>query len=192
MTQLRSGFKRLSWLGRVGALAATVIILLASFLLFKVEKTFSLMNGRMFSRIFQIDNENGYHENNRTDILIMGLRGKGDALYGEYLTDTIMVLSIKTDEGKAALLSIPRDLFVRIPGYGKMEKINFAYAYGMQARRGGLRVATLAAERVTGIDIDYAAAVDFWAFRKIIDMAQSSGWRNCVVLRALPLFYERF
>ena len=135
-----------------------------------MEKTFSLINSRMFARMFQVDNENGYHEEERTDILVMGLRGNGDVLNGEYLTDTLMVLSIKTDTNRAALLSIPRDLYVRVPGLGKMEKINFAYAYGVAAYRDGLELVERTVERVTGIDIDYAAAVDFTAFMKLIDM----------------------
>lgn len=163
-------FSAWSWIKRVAVFVIVLVVLGASFLLFKVEKTFSLVNSRMFTRVLHIDNENGYHEENRIDILLLGIRGKGDPLAGEYLTDTMMVLSIKTDEGKAAMLSVPRDLFVRIPGWGKMEKINAAYAYGLALHRDGLRTATLAVERVVGVDIDYTVAVNFSAFTALIDM----------------------
>ncbi|MBI1754937.1 LCP family protein [Candidatus Azambacteria bacterium] len=162
--------RKWSWMKRLGACAAVFVLLFVSFFLFKVEKTFSLINTKMFSKVFQVDNQDDYQEKNRVNILIMGLRGKGDVLNGEYLTDTMMVLSIKTDANKAALFSIPRDLYVRVPGWGKMEKINFAYAYGKQTLHDGLQIATRVVERVAGVHIDYAIAVNFSSFMKLIDM----------------------
>ncbi len=155
---------------KAGVFALLIALVFVSFFLMKVEKTFSLMNPMWFGKSFTIDNEEKYQEENRVNILIMGFRGGGDTLHGEYLTDTMMVLSMKTNESKAALFSIPRDLFVRMPVSGKMEKINFAYAYGAEAFRDGLQTAARAAERVAGIRMDYAVAVDFSSFIKIIDM----------------------
>ena len=106
-----------------------------------------------------------YREENRINILLLGLRGDTGEDAGDYLTDTMIVLSIKTDEEKAALFSIPRDLYVRIPGYNKMEKINHAYAYGIQTHGDGLRLATLTVQRVSGLSIDHAVAIDFSTFR---------------------------
>jgi len=168
-SHLRPKKKWWSW-RQLGVGAGITFVLFVGFFLFQVNKTFSLINPGIFSRVLQVDSGNDYHEANRINILIMGLRGDGDVLNGEYLTDTMMILSIKTDTNKFALFSIPRDLYVRIPNLGKMEKLNFAYAYGKQVLGDGLGPATQVVERVAGIDINYAVAVDFSAFTGLIDM----------------------
>ncbi|MCR4322682.1 MAG: LCP family protein [Candidatus Azambacteria bacterium] len=162
--------QRKSWKKRIALGVIVFAVIVPSFLLFKVEKTFSLINTRVFGKTFHIEGDNTAHrEENRINILLMGLRGETGEDSGDYLTDTIIVLSIKTDQEKAALFSIPRDLYVRIPGYNKMEKINHAYAYGMQTQGDGLRLATLTVQRVSGIEIDHAVAVDFSTFKGLID-----------------------
>src|SRR3989338_5385477 len=158
--------KRWSWKKRVAISAAVVFFIVFSFLFEKVEKTFSLINNRLWKRTVHIDN---YQEKNRTDILMLGLRGKDDLENGGLLTDTIMLLSIDTADDKAAMISIPRDLYVRIPGLGKMEKINFAYAHGKGRDGDGLNASRQAIEKVTGVNIDYVVAVDFESFISLID-----------------------
>ena len=158
--------KRWSWKKRVAISAAVVFFIVFSFLFAKVEKTFSLINNRLWKRTIHIDN---YQEKNRTDILMLGLRGKDDLENGGLLTDTIMLLSIDTADDKAAMISIPRDLYVRIPGLGKMEKINFAYAHGKGRDRDGLNASRQAVEKATGVNIDYVVAVDFESFISLID-----------------------
>lgn len=162
--------RRSSWKKRLALGILVLALIVPSFLLFKVEKTFSLMNTRVFGKSFRVESDTaGYREENRINILLLGLRGDTGENAGDYLTDTIIVLSIKTNEEKAALFSIPRDLYVRIPGYNQMEKINYAYAYGMQTQGDGLRLATLTVQRVSGISIDHAVAIDFSTFRGLID-----------------------
>src|SRR3989338_10786044 len=155
-----------SWKKRVVISAAVFFFIVFSFLFAKVEKTFSLINNRLGKRTVHIDN---YQEKNRTDILMLGLRGKDDLENGGLLTDTIMLLSIDTSDDKAAMISIPRDLYVRIPGLGKMEKINFAYAHGKGRDGDGLNASRQAVEKVTGVNIDYVVAVDFESFISLID-----------------------
>lgn len=152
---------------KIGVSLLVVFFVIFSFLFAKVEKTFSLINNRFWRRTAHIDN---YHEKNRTDILLMGLRGKDDIENGGLLTDTMMIISIDTENDKMALISVPRDLYVRIPGLNKMEKINFAYAYGKGEDGDGLNISRQAVEKATGINIDYVAAVDFEAFIGLIDI----------------------
>lgn len=132
----------------------------------KVEKTFSFINNSFWRRVVHIDN---YQEKDRIDILVMGLRGKDDVENGGLLTDTIMLISIDTNTGRAAFLSIPRDLYVKIPNSDRTEKINFAYAYGKEKFNDGLSSSRLAVERATGVNIDYSVAIDFSAFKDLID-----------------------
>lgn len=84
-------------------------------------------------------------------------------------TDVIVVLSVNFSAGTAALLSIPRDLYVYVPEHG-MLRINSAFGYGETAEEGGgpaLLKATIAHNM--GLQIDHYARVDFNGFRAIVD-----------------------
>jgi LCP family protein required for cell wall assembly len=86
-------------------------------------------------------------------------------------TDVIVIISINFTEGTAALLSIPRDLYVYIPGHG-MGRINTAYALGETAQDGSGRGPALIEHTLTynlGLHIDHYARVDFNGFREIVD-----------------------
>lgn len=115
-------------------------------------------------------------EKDRVDILVLGIRGMGtdpkEEKNGELLADSIILFSFDTKQNKAAIISIPRDLYVEIPGYGK-EKINAAYAIGEDRNYGygskGLELTKSILSMITGVYIDYAIRVDFEGFKKIID-----------------------
>lgn len=126
-----------------------------------------------FSRIYTIDGNSGgelpieenfepFYDKNRLNVLILGIRGIDDP-NGGLLTDSIIVASFKKDTNQTALISIPRDLYVKIPGVSKKEKINAAYAIG------GLPLAKRTVEIVSGLAIDYSASVNFRAFEEFID-----------------------
>lgn len=159
-------YNKWSFKKKIGISALVVFLVFFSFFFAKVEKTFSLINNSLWHRVAHIDN---YQEKDRVDILVMGLRGKDDIENGGFLTDTMMLVSIDTKTNKAALLSIPRDLYLNIPKLDRMEKINFAYAYDKEKYNDGLSVSRLAVEKATGINIDYAIAIDFSAFNDLID-----------------------
>jgi LCP family protein required for cell wall assembly len=110
-------------------------------------------------------------EEDRVDILLLGLRGENDP-HGGLLTDTMMIVSIETDKNEIALISIPRDTYVEIPVVEQHAKINSAYALGEEAQEsgGGLVLAKLAVQEVLGINIDHVIAVDFAAFEDTIDL----------------------
>lgn len=111
----------------------------------------------------------------RTNILILGLRGKNDP-NGGLLTDAILIVSIKKNQS-ITLISIPRDLFVRMPSVknnqnkpAEWEKINYAYVLGekIKPHQGGLLYAKAAVSKITGLYLDYGVVVDFRIFRKVI------------------------
>ncbi|HEY5787326.1 MAG TPA: LCP family protein [Microlunatus sp.] len=85
----------------------------------------------------------------------------GTGSTGGQRTDTIMILSIPPG-GKPALISIPRDSYVPIPGNGT-NKINAAYAFGGPE----LLVATV--EQNTGLRIDAYTEIGFGGFVNVID-----------------------
>ncbi|OGL74252.1 hypothetical protein A3D72_03700 [Candidatus Uhrbacteria bacterium RIFCSPHIGHO2_02_FULL_57_19] len=103
----------------------------------------------------------------RVNILLLGMGGAGHN--GPYLTDTIILSSIKPSTNRAALLSIPRDLLVDIPGYG-WRKINNANAFAEADKPGsGGDAARRAVEGAFGVPVPYFVRVDFAGFRKLID-----------------------
>lgn len=80
---------------------------------------------------------------------------------GQGRTDTIMLAHIPTT-GKATLLSIPRDSYVEIPGYG-MDKINAAFAYG------GPKLLSQTVENATGLHIDHYAEIGMGGLAGVTD-----------------------
>jgi len=100
---------------------------------------------------------------NRTNILLLGMRGIQDPGDGKLLSDAIILASIKKDTGQVALISIPRDLYATIYCTLEDKKINFAYA------QGGLDCAKKTIAIVTGLYVDYAVSVNFQALTQGID-----------------------
>jgi LCP family protein required for cell wall assembly len=74
----------------------------------------------------------------------------------------MMILHLDGSRRVAAVVSIPRDSWVPIPGHG-MGKINWAYSFGGPS----LTVATV--ENLTGLRIDHLAVVDWDGFKKLTD-----------------------
>jgi len=106
-------------------------------------------------------------ESDRINILLLGMGGEGHD--GAYLTDTIMILSLKPSTKQVALLSLPRDLTAPINGsaWRKINSIN-AYAEMNKAGSGG-EVTTAAFSDLLQIPINYYIRVDFNGFVKVID-----------------------
>jgi len=103
----------------------------------------------------------------RINVLLLGMGGKGHD--GPYLTDTIIIGSIKPNTGEVAMVSIPRDLRVKIPDLG-YRKINYVNAYGeSQKDNWGAAYTTKVVENKFDIDINYYARVDFKAFKDLVN-----------------------
>jgi LCP family protein required for cell wall assembly len=111
----------------------------------------------------------------RINVLLLGIGGPGHE--GADLTDTIIIASIDPVNHKATLLSLPRDLWVRIPGDG-YQKLNAAYAYGKEGSKAktetgkeedGLALLDKTLQPVLGIPIHYHSIIDFKAFKQLVD-----------------------
>jgi len=77
-------------------------------------------------------------------------------------TDSIIIVHVPSGEGKAALISLPRDSYVPIPGHDR-NKINAAYSIGGPK----LLVATI--EAVTDVRIDGYVEIGFGGFASVVD-----------------------
>jgi LCP family protein required for cell wall assembly len=93
---------------------------------------------------------------------------------GSLNTDTMMIIHLPADGKKATLISLPRDSYVEIPGYG-MNKLNAAYplAYSntsgthLQKVAAGANLLIQTVHNLTGLTIDHYAMVDLIGFYRI-------------------------
>jgi LCP family protein required for cell wall assembly len=107
----------------------------------------------------------------RVTILVMGLDyNDWRAGEGPPRTDTMILLTLDPISNTAGMLSIPRDLWVSIPGFD-YGKINTAYQLGEAYKipGGGPALAIQTVEHLIGVPIQYYAQVDFSVFVRFID-----------------------
>ncbi len=102
------------------------------------------------------------------NILLMGSATTNSDNPG--LTDSLMIVSVNRTVGAVSVVSIPRDLYVYIPGFD-MQKINTAFFYGetRAVEGGGYRLLMDTIEYNLGLKIDFYARINFNGFEQIID-----------------------
>ncbi|MDO5040731.1 MAG: LCP family protein [Peptoniphilus sp.] len=103
-------------------------------------------------------------------ILLLGVdssKTKDNSSEKNMRTDTIMLFSIFPKEKKVQLVSVPRDSYVTIHGYGK-HKINSAFN-PLVYPKGGLNLTVKTVEDFLDVDINHYAVVDYEAVIKIVD-----------------------
>lgn len=106
----------------------------------------------------------------RTTILVMGLDRRPNENYPTR-TDTMILMSFDPNSQDASMLSVPRDLYIDIPGYGR-ERINAAYVLGALyegGEAGGAELAMETIERNLGVMVDHYVLIDFNAVTNLID-----------------------
>jgi polyisoprenyl-teichoic acid--peptidoglycan teichoic acid transferase len=80
-------------------------------------------------------------------------------------SDTVMILRHNKETGEAALLSLPRDLWVKVPGLKGKSRLNAAYTLGTD-----VLVKTIKSE--IGVTINHYIEVDFTGFKTLVDAVQ--------------------
>lgn len=117
--------------------------------------------------IFNTDPVLDGQSDDRINILILGIGGEGHD--GPYLSDTNIIVSIKPSTKEVALISVPRDLGVKINEYG-WRKINAADAIGesKEAGHGGDYARQVFVDQFH-LPIPYYVRIDFTAFQELID-----------------------
>ena len=106
----------------------------------------------------------------RINILFLGTDQRCEET-GPNHSDTFILASIDPQDMSGLLLSIPRDLWVEIPGFG-VDRINQAYYFGQiyEYPGGGLALAQETLETLLGIPVDYFVTVDFRSFEEAVDL----------------------
>lgn len=120
-----------------------------------------------------------------TNILLLGSDTRGannsEGVSGAR-ADTIMLVHIPEDGSAAYVISIMRDTWVNIPGYGPA-KINAALNYG------GLSLQVSAIEQLLNVHIDNVAEIDFFGFKKLVDQLGGITVNNPIPFEAGPYSY---
>lgn len=98
----------------------------------------------------------------RVNVLIVGYSVDDPGHQGAELTDSIMVLSMDPATKTGYMLSIPRDLYIKIPdnGYGK---INEVY------RDGGMDMLEQIITDKLGLEINYSTVVNYTSVREMVN-----------------------
>ncbi len=111
----------------------------------------------------------------RVNILLAGNSSDDAGHNGAQLTDSIMLVSIDTKKNKMFMLSIPRDLWVKIEGDGH-QKINEAYVTGQEDDfeadgypKGGMGQLEQVVSQDLGLPIHYYALIDYSALKQSVD-----------------------
>ncbi|TYR81270.1 LytR family transcriptional regulator [Priestia megaterium] len=99
------------------------------------------------------------------NVLLLGIDSRGE---DHSRADTIMVAHYDKKNNQPKLVSIMRDSYVDIPGYGK-NKINAAYAIG------GPELLRKTIKENFDVDVNYYAIVDFKGFSKVADTIAPNG-----------------
>ena len=128
-----------------------------------------------FSLLSIFENAPLNETNGRVNILLAGYSVDDPGHQGAALTHSIMVVSVNPKTKQAVLISIPRDTWVNIPGFG-YQKINAAYEDGQQENfsqpgydNGGMGLLEEVVQQNFGITTDYNGLIDYAAFRDTVN-----------------------
>jgi len=102
------------------------------------------------------------------NVLVLGR--SGGAYIAPNLTDTILVARVDPIYKKIKIVSLPRDLAVKIPESKNITKINGLYQLGLnQSEQEGLRLIKEKTEEITGLTIDRFVLFDLATVENVID-----------------------
>lgn len=166
-------FRKL-WQKRGFKIFAAIVVLVAV-----VGGFFAWKTGSILNKISGSDNSalgsllgggsNPEEQEGRFNVLLLGMRG-ANMPGGGLLADSIMVASFDTKNNLVGLISVPRDLYVQIPGTNERGKINSVYSHWESGGRGqGLEKMKEMMRTISGLKIDRAVAINFAGFQKLID-----------------------
>ena len=125
----------------------------------------------------------------RITVLLIGLDYRDYvANEGPPRSDSMILLTIDPLSKTAGMLSIPRDMWVNIPGFG-YGRINMAYYFGEGSKLpgGGPELARKTVEQFLGVPVQYYAQIDFGTFVEFIDLIGGIDIENQEELRLDPV-----
>lgn len=174
---VRPKFEKKSYKPLIKKIVITIAVILACIgLVVGVRLAQNLLKateGGLFG-LFRSDKLDGENEG-MVNILLAGNSADDLGHSGGQLTDSIMVVSVDTNNHKASIWSIPRDLWVPIEDHGHA-KINAAYVYGEQDEfdksgyfPGGMGLLQQTIQDNFDIELNYYALVNYAALTRAVD-----------------------
>ncbi len=156
-------------------ITAVIILISGGFLFWKADSILGKIStkggliGSVVKSLPMGESKVAGERSGQINIVLLGMRGK-NVPGGGQLADTIMVASVKPAEKKVALVSVPRDLYVTVPGTKMQQKINAVYYYGEQKKEGqGLEDMKTILSDILGEKIHYAVRINFKGFEQLVD-----------------------
>lgn len=125
--------------------------------------------------------------NDLLNILLLG--NDGEITEDNFLrTDTMIVVSINRTTGTVAMISLPRDMYVYVPGW-TMQRLNVAYIYGENGGwiNGGFGLLRQTLLYNFGINVHYYAMVNLTGFKAIVDAVGGVNIAVDCAIEDLPL-----
>jgi len=152
----------------------TFLLFLALFLVLLKNNQFSNFSLSTSYTILKPSSEektlNTFSQNNLKNFLFLGIAGEGSR--GAYLTDTIIISAINPEKKKITLISLPRDLLVKVPHQEYSVKINALFDLENPNKKIKNKTFNLIREKVsqiTGLKIDEVVVLDLEAVKNIVD-----------------------
>lgn len=96
-------------------------------------------------------------------VLLMGIDTGTEGRVEQGRSDTMMVMTVNPNTETTTIVSIPRDTYTEIAGYGTSDKINHAYAFG------GTAMSVNTVQNLLEIPIDYYVAINMQGLEQIVD-----------------------
>lgn len=96
-------------------------------------------------------------------VLLLGLDTGGLGRTEQGRSDTMMVVTVNPQQKKSTIISLDRDIYTNIVGYGTVDKLNHAYAFG------GVEMAMDSIEQLLDIPIDHYVTINLDGMEDLID-----------------------
>ena len=153
--------KRRKWTIFFIVLAATLITVTGAYIRARLAKTESTIHQKVETVNLR---EKEIKDNDSFSVLLLGI---DNGAYGRGTevgrSDTMLVVTVNEKLGKTKIVSIPRDSYTEIVGYGTNDKINHAYAFGQE------KMSINSVQNMLNIPIDYYVTVDMGGLMGLVD-----------------------
>lgn len=126
------------------------------------EKTYEPVE-RKVSSPARTENKSDLNNKDPFSVLLLGIDTGEFDREDVGRSDTMILATVNPKEGKTTLISLPRDIYAEIVGYGTSDKWNHAYAFG----GAGMSMDTV--QKFLDVPIDHYVSIDMGGFEKLVD-----------------------
>lgn len=129
----------------------------------EAENTFNNISQEVDRTTTKRETQVSIEDRDAFSILLLGLDTGGKGRTEQGRSDTIMVVTVNPKKKQSTIVSLDRDIYTQIVGYGTMDKLNHAYAFG------GVEMSMDTVENLLDIPIDHYATINFQGLSDLVD-----------------------